>query len=127
MSFPQSSRAYASWRYPQAWGICDRCGFRYLRNKLNWQYDWRGNRLQNLYLAVDHRCLDEPQPNGRRPIIIGPDPVPVANPRPGWYATQMEGSVPAGPVPPSSAGNFILDSSEFGILDQNTLASPETA
>ena len=103
---------------PRAMAICDRCGFRFFHDNLSFQYDWRGNQLANLRLLVDCRCYDEPQPNGRKPILVGPDPTPVRDPRPGWYATQMQGSVP-GPVP--QQGNFILDSGEFGILDVNTL------
>jgi hypothetical protein len=88
MSFPQSSHAYADMRHPRAWGFCDRCGFRYLRDNLNWQFDYRGLQLQNLRLLVDHRCLDEPQPQ-LRPVIIGPDPVPIVDARPGFQATQQ--------------------------------------
>jgi hypothetical protein len=93
MGFPQSSRAYADMRKPEPWGTCDRCGFRYMHKNLRWQFDWRGNQLQNLRILVDHRCEDVPQEQ-LRPIIIGPDPYPVQDPRPGWAASQM------GPQPP---------------------------
>lgn len=90
MAFPQSSRAWADMRHPEPWGICDRCGFRYLRSVLRWQYDWRGNQLQNLRLLVCAPCEDVPNEQ-QRPIIIGPDPVPVRDPRPDHYATQALG------------------------------------
>jgi hypothetical protein len=100
LGIQQSTRAWASLDKPRPWGICDRCGFRYFHHDLNWQYDWRGNQLQNLRILVDHRCTDVPQPQ-LRPIIIGPDPYPVEDPRPGWAAQQGQGSVtylyPVGP------------------------------
>lgn len=88
MGFPQSSHAWADIRRPQPWGCCDRCGFRYMRNRINWQFDWRGNQMQNLRILVDHRCMDEPNPQ-LRPIIVGPDPYPVRDPRPGFAAYQQ--------------------------------------
>lgn len=88
MGFPQSSRAYADISKPLPWAVCDRCGFRYMHYNLNWQYDWRGNQLQNLRILVDHHCEDVPFEQNR-PIIIGPDPVPVRDPRPGYAASQQ--------------------------------------
>lgn len=93
MGFPQSSRAFASTTKPEAFAICDRCGFRYNHPRLRWQFDWRGAALANLYLLVCQRCEDKPY-EFNRPIIIGPDPVPIRDPRPGWYAQQE------GPQPP---------------------------
>lgn len=112
-----SSRAFADIRHPVPFAYCDRCGFRYLHPMLSWQYEWRGAALSNIRLLVCRMCLDVPQENGRRPIIIGPDPIPVRDPRPGYAQTQMQG----GPIPPSNTSSFILDSSEFGILDEDTL------
>lgn len=89
MSFPQSRFAYADMSKPEAWGVCDRCGFRYLRKELVWQFDFRGLSLENLRILVCTRtCLDVPQPQ-LKPIIVGPDPIPVKDPRPGFAATQM--------------------------------------
>lgn len=93
MGISQSTRAYADMRRPQPWGFCDRCGFRYFHSDLRFQYDWRGNQMQNLRILVDHRCEDEPQPQ-LRPIIVGPDPYPVLDPRPGFQAYEE------GPQPP---------------------------
>jgi hypothetical protein len=89
VSFPQSKYAVADMSRPLAWGCCDRCGFRYLRKDLIFQWDWRGNQLQNLRILVCTRtCVDVPfQQN--RPIIIGPDPVPIKDPRPGFAASQQ--------------------------------------
>ncbi len=89
MSFPQSARAYADMAHPEPWGTCERCNFRYLRKDLVWQFDWRGNQLANLRILVcTQTCNDEPYEQDR-PIIIGPDPVPVKDPRPGFQATQQ--------------------------------------
>ena len=107
MAFPQSAHAWADIRRPSPWGCCDRCGFRYMHSTLRWQFDWRGNAMQNLRILVDHRCEDEPQPQ-LRPIIVGPDPYPVRDPRPG-FAAQQQGPVPAPPlsfVVPSNAGLY---------------------
>jgi hypothetical protein len=79
-----SPHAPVSLRHPVPWRICDRCGFRYLYPKTSWQYEWRGNDLVNIGLIVCPRCLDVPQEN-LKVIIIGPDPVPVKDPRPGTY------------------------------------------
>jgi hypothetical protein len=65
---------------------------------LRWQFDWRGNAMQNLRILVDHRCEDEPQPQ-LRPILIGPDPYPVRDPRPG-FASSQQGPIPAPPLFP---------------------------
>jgi hypothetical protein len=61
----------------------------HMHKNLTWQWDWRGPRLANLRILVCSTCLDIPQPSGRKPIKIGPDPVPVRDPRPGFNQTQM--------------------------------------
>lgn len=89
MAFPQSARAYADMQAHTEWFVCDRCGFRYDRSNATWQYDWRGNQLANLRILVcTVTCNDVPNEQ-QRPIIIGPDPVPIRDPRPGFAATQQ--------------------------------------
>jgi hypothetical protein len=79
-------RADISARNPRALGVCDRCGFLYNLDRLQWQWDWQqGPRLKNLRILVCPDCLDVPQENGRT-IVLPPDPVPVANARPEAYA-----------------------------------------
>lgn len=74
-------RASVSRTRPRAHAICDRCGFRYNHNELQWQFQWAGTKLQNLRLLVCETCLDKPQ-EGLRTIVLPPDPVPISNPRP---------------------------------------------
>lgn len=103
-------------RHPRPVGICDRCGQKYYLDDLPWAYDWRGNELANLRLRVSHQCLDVPNEQ-LRPIIIGPDPTPILDARPYYYAQQNAAPTPAipdtGPV-----GNFVLDD---GMLGEGTI------
>ena len=80
-----SGRAEVDARFPQAHGICDRCGFRFNHYKLRWQNDWRGPRMQNIRILVCPDCLDKPQQSGQRTILIPADPIPVMNARPEDY------------------------------------------
>lgn len=81
-----TGRALVNQRNPSAHAVCDRCGFRYNRSDLVWQYQWEGVKLQNLRLLVCARtCNDIPQA-ALKTIIIPPDPLPVYNPRPENYA-----------------------------------------
>lgn len=80
-------RAQVDANAPEAMACCDRCGFLYSHPDLQWQYEWRGNQLQNTYLLVCDRCLDVPF-IFNRPIILPPDPVPIRDPRPPFWAQQ---------------------------------------
>lgn len=73
-------RASVSSRNPQAFGICDRCGFLYNHNKLQWQFDYAGAGLINKRVLVCTPCLDTPQ-NQLRAIVLPQDPTPIQNPR----------------------------------------------
>jgi hypothetical protein len=73
-------RASVSTRNPQAFGICDRCGFLYNHNRLQWQFDWAGAGLINKRILVCNTCLDTPQEQ-LRAIILPADPTPILNPR----------------------------------------------
>lgn len=71
-----------------AFSTCDRCGLQYRHDDLVWQYDWRGNNMQNLMILVCKRtCVDEPF-EFNRPIILPPDPMPILDARPGFYAAE---------------------------------------
>lgn len=76
-----NGRAFVDPRRPQAFAICDRCGFRYLHRNLSWQYEWRGAQLQNLRILVCDKCNDEPNEQ-LRAYAVPPDPLPILNPRP---------------------------------------------
>lgn len=76
----RSGRARTSAKKPEAFGVCDRCGIWHQLNALEWQYQWAGTRLQNLWLRVCARCLDVPQEQ-LRAIQLPADPVPVWQPR----------------------------------------------
>lgn len=83
-TFPTGAKGFArvDTRRPVAFAICDRCGQRYNRTDLTWQFDWRGAQLQNLRLLVCKRkCLDVPQEQ-LRSYSPPPDPLPIANARP---------------------------------------------
>lgn len=72
---------------PRAEGICDRCGFRFNLDNLQWQYAYMGSvQPQNTRLLVCGRpgCLDPLNPQDS-PYILPPDPLPVFNARPEPY------------------------------------------
>jgi hypothetical protein len=79
-------RAKVSARNPRAFGICDRCGFLYNHDRLQWQYDWAGASLINKRILVCNSCLDVPQQQ-LRAIVVPADPVPIQNPRIQDYVT----------------------------------------
>jgi len=94
------SRAHGNARvdsnYPQALAECDRCGFLYNHNKLSWQFDWRGPNLQDLGLLICDSCMDTPQENGQRSMLLPPDPVPIRNARPRNYVVANNPLSPIG-------------------------------
>lgn len=98
---------------PEPVGICDRCGEkRYLRD-LVWQWDQRGQSLQNLRLRVCYdRCLDSPATVLRPIVIEGPEGV-VRDPRPPQYAADAASSGPQVPV------IYLLDGNGNLLLDDN--------
>lgn len=93
MPYPHDARSPANPFRPEAPGFCDRCGRKWFHRDLDWQFDWRGNQLTNLRILVCPECLDTPQENGRRPVILPADPEPIQDPRPG-FQTQQEGPPP---------------------------------
>lgn len=94
MAWVRYSHATINAQSPRALGCCDRCGFTYNRDRLSWEHDWRGPRLQNLKILVCPTCSDTPQQNGQRTIIIPPDPLPIQNPRPDPYVYMGQSSSP---------------------------------
>lgn len=52
----------------------------YNRDVLSYQYDWRGQKLQNKRLLVCETCRDEPA-EFLKTLILPPDPMPVLDSR----------------------------------------------
>lgn len=80
----QHGRASINARHPRALAVCDRCGFLYNHDALQWQFQWTGPRLQNLYKLVCKSCMDIPQEQLKL-IVLPPDPLPIQNARPENY------------------------------------------
>jgi hypothetical protein len=97
-------RAQISAKRPRATAICQRCGFMYNLDMLQWQWDWQqGPRLFNLRIQVCETCLDVPQESGRT-IVLPEDPVPVKYPLPENYVLADN---PLSPLGFSPADNFL--------------------
>lgn len=75
----RSGRAQTSVKNPRAFAVCQRCGIWYNRDRLTFQFDWRGAQLQNLFILVCHQCLDVPQEQ-LRAITLPADPMPIFYP-----------------------------------------------
>ena len=78
-------RAKVSTKNPQAFAICDSCGFLFNHYRLTWQFEWAGNKLINQRQLVCPRCNDIPNQQ-LRAIILPADPMPIQNPRVQNYA-----------------------------------------
>ena len=83
---PLNARVSSLW--PQAFAVCDRCGFVYNHKDLVWQLDWVGPRMQNKHILICESCRDKPQEQ-LRTIIVPADPIPIADPRPENYAAEV--------------------------------------
>lgn len=81
MSHRYKGRANINPASPRAVALCDRCGFVYNHDALRAQMKYAGNAVINTGLMVCETCLDPLNPQDR-PIVPGPDPMPIANPRP---------------------------------------------
>lgn len=65
---------------PEAFSVCDRCGFWFNRVDLQYQHIVAGATIVSTNLAVCERCTDDLQLN-LMAITLPPDPVPIADPR----------------------------------------------
>jgi hypothetical protein len=88
MSWRSHSRTRVQPSAPAAFAVCDRCAFTYNHDRLQWQYEYAGPRLQNQRILVCDICLDIPQ-ELNRPLRIPADPVPIRDPRSDLYAPLM--------------------------------------
>ena len=87
---------------PRPVGVCDLCYQKYYLDDLQWQYDWRGDHLQNLRVRRCPKCLDIPNEQLRPIVIRGPEGS-LRDPRPPQYAANA--AAPSGPQLPF-APNF---------------------
>lgn len=81
-------RARVDSRSPSAFGSCDFCGMLYNRTDLVPQMEWYGTSLTDTGYRTCRRCLSVPQ-DQLRPIILPPDPIPIMEPRPEYYASEI--------------------------------------
>lgn len=115
MPVPHSPHAPTNPFAPAPVGYCDRCAFRYPLDKLVFQSEWAGDRIVSKNLRVCPRCIDDLQENGRRTIVLGPEPKPLKDPRPGFQTRQ---TTPGGP--------FVLDDDDSDRLDVDQLSGGGT-
>jgi hypothetical protein len=83
---------------PRPVGFDDRTGFKRYLDDLNWQMFWAGPTMGNTHLRIAPDALDVPNEQART-IVIGPDPIPLKDPRPGYQASQ-EAAAAIPPIPP---------------------------
>jgi len=76
----RSGRASASSSNPRAFATCSRCRFWFNHDQLNFQYQYAGVGLQNLYILVCRKCTDVPQAQ-LKAIALPADPVPIQFPQ----------------------------------------------
>ncbi len=98
MPYPHDIHCPTDSGAPEPVGFCDRDGAKWPLAALTWQLQWAGPNIINTYFLVCPRCLDELQEQART-IVIGPDPVPIKDLRPG-FQVQQEAAVGAPPIPP---------------------------
>lgn len=82
---------------PQPVGVCDLCYRKWYLDDLRWQFNWRGDHLQNLRVRRCPQCLDVPS-EFLRPIIIRGPEGSLRDPRPPQYAANA--AAPSGPQLP---------------------------
>lgn len=81
MSWRPHGHVRVNSRDSAAAAICDRCGFAYNHRDLRWQWQYAGERLQNLRILVCCQCEDRPS-DQLRSRVLSPDPLPIYNARP---------------------------------------------
>lgn len=109
---------------PRAWATCDKCGLIWNHYKLGWQYDWRGQQIQNTWILTCPNCLDEPQ-RQLGTIVLPPDPLPVMEARvepyfvDEWCGIMFELDTPQFITPNGFGGQVNTD--EIHTEDGNTI------
>lgn len=93
MARPHGKYASVSTTNPEAFAVCDRCGFWRNRSDLVFQTAWAGQHLYNIQVLVcKERCFDTPNEQ-LRTIVLPPDPPPIVNARPPNFTYEEEGPV----------------------------------
>lgn len=69
-------RARVNARRPKAWATSDRNGMIGNLKDMKWQWDYRGNMIQNTRILVHKDELDKPQRQLGN-LVLPPDPLPV--------------------------------------------------
>lgn len=104
MVLPHNLRAPVSMMKPRPVGISDRSGKMYYLDEMVWQFQWSGNALVNQRILVGPDEVDTPSEFLRSPIL-GPEPAPLPNARPWYYAYQNQG----GTAPLTSVQEILPD------------------
>lgn len=114
-SFAPKGHARVDADHPNAFAICDCCGFQYNHNKLRWQMQWYGTELRKTGFLHCPTCYDQPSIQRPPPYPLPADPVPIANPRtePSGSGDQVPTTVaglPSAAVAGVQAYHFVTDS-----------------
>ena len=104
----RTGRARVNKSNPEAFAICDRCGFWYSHPALKWEYVYAGRNLVKTNLLVCEKCHDKPN-EVLRARTLPPDPVPIRNPRPGFdYSNPDIFATESGALFQTEDGDFIV-------------------
>jgi hypothetical protein len=79
-SFAPKGHAKVDPQRPDAFAICDCCGFQYNHRDLRFGQAWYGKELRSTGHLLCPTCWDIPNPSVR-PVVLPADPVPILNPR----------------------------------------------
>lgn len=91
---------------PKRTSFCDRCNFLRYMTDLSWQMQWAGGDLFNTHLLVcTDKCLDKPNEQFRS-LVIGPDPAPIKDVRPGFQQEEMNQPSIFNPSPPGGSAGW---------------------
>lgn len=92
---------------PRSFAVCQRCGFWYQQEDLQWQYEWSGTRLFNTNLLVCSPCLDVPA-EFLRVITLPPDPTSIQDARPENFAVDEANPVSSQIAVPAAQGDIVV-------------------
>lgn len=81
-------RARVSTTASSGFASCDYCGQLWNLVDLRPQMEWYGTSLTDTGFKACRICISKPQ-DQLRPIILPPDPIPLMQPRPEYYSTEI--------------------------------------